>query len=228
MDVSSGARLDVLLSVTRSIMNERKLKMADPTKIVDVTAPIYATEMHEVWDEITDERKMQWRALAYKVYEAHVKNKLEGLDMAAEIVEAVQVAPSTPKSWLRGVQEAKNALVWATDKMKRDIETRVTVPETLPEDFNAEDPYKDLRAGDMVPTIVPRSLQCGAENEDAWVCTRERHPAHWHHWDDDLGLADDEQEEELMEAIEGRILVTWFDGESVDSLHPALGDLEED
>lgn len=204
--------------------------MADPTRIVDNVAPIYAQELGEDWESMTEERKRQFRALAYKVYEVHVKNKLEGLDLSVQIVEAVQVAPSTPKSWLKGVQEAKNALKWAIEGMTTDIETRVTVPEFLPEDFDSPDEYADLRAGDSVPEIVPQDQQCGAVHEDAWTCTRRKHPDHWHHWDDDLGLSDEDarDESELMDMIEGKILATWHEGQRLDSLHPALGDLDDD
>lgn len=202
--------------------------MADPTTIVDRVAPIYAQELGEDWETLSTERKERYRVLAYKIYEIHVTNKLEGLDMAAEIIEAVQVAPSTPKTWLKGVQEAKNALKWATEKMRADIETRVTVPDVLPEDFNAEDPHSALRAGDIAPEVVLGPDRCGVEHEDNWVCSRPKHPDHWMHYDADPGEFYDD-DDELVDILEGTILATWhYEGERLDSLHPALGELEEE
>lgn len=199
--------------------------MADPTKIVDATAPVYAKQMGEDWDSLTEERQREWRILVYKIYEVHVQNKLSGFEQAVDIVEMVQTAPSTPKSWLRGVQEAKNALVWALEGFKEDIETRVMVPETLPEDFALEDEYKDLRAGDVAPEQLSKAV-CGEVHEDNWMCTRPPHPEHWMHWDADMGeYANDE---DLSVELEGRILATWKQGQRLDTLHPALGDLEDD
>lgn len=199
--------------------------LADPTKIVDSTAPIYAKEMGEEWDSISEERKREWRALAFKIYEVHVKNKFEGLDSAVAVIEAVQLAESTPKSWLRGVQEAKNALVWAIAGFRTDIETRVDVPDALPDDFSREDEYKDLRAGDVAPEQATGAV-CGAVHDDNWTCTRPPHPEHWLHWDADMGeWADDD---ELSVELDGRILATWHYGERLDTLHPALGELEDD
>lgn len=202
--------------------------MADPTKIVDRVAPIYAQELGEDWETLSQARRERFRALAYKIYEIHVTNKLEGLDMAVEIIEAVQVAESTPKSWLRGVQEAKNALVWATTTMRDDIQTRINVPDVLPDGFNAEDPHKDLRAGDKAPEIVLGPERCGAEHEDNWVCSRPAHPGHWMHYDADPGEFYDD-DDQLIESLDGMILATWHhEGERLDSLHPALGELDEE
>ncbi len=201
--------------------------MADPTKIVDSVAPMYAKELGEDWDSLSEERQRKYRVLAYKIYEVHVQNKLSGFRQAVDIVEMVQTTPSTPKSWLRGVQEAKNALVWALEGFTADIETRVTVPDVLPDDFNADDPYKDLRAGDTVPEIVPPDLWCGAEHDEMWTCTREKHPAHWMHWDSDPGRGYDD-DQELYEEINGKILATWHENTRLDTLHPALGDLDDE
>lgn len=208
------------------MMNERVVStMADPTRIVDATAPVYAREMNEVWDDMTEERKRQWRALAYNVYEAHVKNKLSGLDAAVETIEAVQTAPSTPKSWLRGVQEAKNFLVFRITELKDDIETRVEVPEFVPDALDMPDPYGDLRAGDVAPETLLKDGTCGHIHVDNWVCTRPSHPEHWNHWDADMGEYEDD--DELRVELEGRILATWRYDERLDTLHPALGDLDD-
>jgi hypothetical protein len=176
---------------------------------------------------MSTERLERFRALAYKIYEIHVVNKLEGLDMAVEIIEAVQVAESTPKSWLRGVQEAKNALVWATEAMRTDVETRVNVPDALPDDFTAEDPHATLRAGDKAPEIVLGPDRCGAEHDQNWVCSRSIHPDHWMHYDADAGEFYDD-DDQLVEIVDGAILATWHEGQRLDSLHPALGDLEDE
>jgi len=199
--------------------------MADPTMIVDSTAPVYAKQMGEDWDSITEERRREWRILAYKIYEVHVQNKLAGFTQAVQLVEAVQVAPSTPKSWLRGVQEAKNALVWALEGFTSDIETRVDIPDVLPDDFALEDDYKDLRAGDVAPEQASGPV-CGEVHDDNWTCTRPPHPEHWHHWDADMG--EYAQDDELSVELEGRILATWKQGQRLDTLHPALGDLEDE
>lgn len=200
--------------------------MADPTTIVDSVAPIYAQEMGEAWDTITEERKRQWRALAYRIYEVHVQNKVTGFRQSIEIVEGVQVAPSTPKSWLRGVQEAKNALVWSIESFEADIATRVEVPDVLPDDFDKEDPYKDLRAGDVAPENTPGVAPCGAFHADNWQCTRDAHPDHWIHMDCDMG--EYSKDDDLRPELEGRILATWHNDQRLDTLHPALGDLEDD
>lgn len=211
---------------TMRTTNERVVStLADPTKIVDSVAPIYAQEMGEDWDTITEERKRLWRALAFKLYEVHVKNKFEGLNSAVAVIEAVQLAESTPKTWLRGVQESKNALVWAIQGFERDIETRVEVPDVLPDDFAEEDPYKDLRAGDIAPENAS-GKQCGAYHDDNWCCTRDPHPDHWIHMDCDMG--EYEADDELREELDGRILATWHNGQRLDTLHPALGELEDD
>lgn len=199
--------------------------MADPTTIVDATAPIYAKQMGEDWDAIGEQRQREWRVLAYKIYEVHVQNKVAGFAQSVEIVEMVQVAPSTPKSWLRGVQEAKNALVWALEGFTADIETRVEVPDVLPDDFDKEDPYKDLRAGDIAPDEGSGRV-CGALHDDNWQCSRPEHPDHWIHMDCDMG--EYAQDDELSVELEGRILATWRQGQRLDTLHPALGDLDEE
>lgn len=201
--------------------------MADPTKIVDAVAPVYAKELGEDWDTLSEKRQREYRALAYKIYEVHVQNKLSGFRQAIEIVEMVQTAPSTPKSWLRGVQEAKNALLWALEGFEDDITTRVTVPDYLPDDFTAEDPHASLRAGDEVPSLVPPDQWCGAEHDELWTCTRAQHPDHWMHWDADPGRGYDE-DEELYDAINGKILATWHENTRLDTLHPALGDLDDE
>jgi len=212
---------------TMRMMNERVVStLADPTRIVDTTAPVYAAAMEESWDDMTEERKRLWRALAYNVYEAHVKNKLGGLDAAVETIEAVQTAPSTPKSWLRGVQEAKNFLMFRIAELKDDIETRVEVPDTVPDALDMPDPYKDLRAGDAVPEELLNGTACGALHEDNWVCTRPPHPDHWNHWDSDMGEYGDD--DELRPELEGRILATWRQDQRLDTLHPALGDLDDE
>src|SRR5690242_19506537 len=211
-------------TVRTSLMNERRCSMADPTRIVDATAPVYAREMNESWDDMAEERKRLWRALAYNVYEAHVKNKLSGLDAAVETIEAVQTARSTPKSWLRGVQEAKNFLVFRIEELRADIETRVEVPDTVPDALDMEDPYKDLRAGDVAPESLLKDGTCGAVHENNWICTRPPHPDHWNHWDADMG--EYEEDDELRAELEGRILATWKNDQRLDTLHPALGDLD--
>lgn len=199
--------------------------MSDPTTIVEKTAPAYASMMGEEWDEIDEQRREWWRALAFKVYELHVANKLDGLKMAIDAVEAVQVAESTPKSWLRGAQETKNALVWLMQGVQADMYTAVEVPDSLPADFDEEDPYKDLRAGDLAPEIVPERERCNALHADNWSCTRRKHPDHWSHWDSEPGdFYDDDQE--LIEYIHGCILATWHNDYSLETLHPAFGDLE--
>ncbi len=199
--------------------------MADPTKIVDSTAPVYAKQMGEDWEALSEERQRDWRVLAYKIYEVHVQNKTQGFKQAVDIIEAVQLAPSTPKTWLRGVQEAKNALVWALEGFLSDIETRVEVPDVLPDDFALEDEYKDLRAGDVAPEQALGAL-CGEVHEDNWTCTRPPHPEHWMHWDADMG--EYAQDDELSVELEGRILATWHQGQRLDTLHPALGDLDDE
>lgn len=200
--------------------------MADPTEIVDRIAPIYAQEMGEDWDELSEERRLQWRILAYKTYEVHVKNKREGIVYAIDTIESVQIAPSTPKSWLRGVQEAKNALVWMLEGFDGEIETRVMVPESVPEDFSHVDPYIDVRGGDECPEIVPKGEQCGAMHVDNWSCTRAKHPDHWMHWDADPGDFYDQEDGELIIGLDGKVLATWFEDDTLTSLHPALGDLD--
>jgi hypothetical protein len=210
----------------RMMKSERVVRtLADPTVIVDGTAPVFAKQMGEDWDTISEERKREWRILAYKIYEIHVQNKLAGFTQAVTIVEMVQTTPSTPKSWLRGVQEAKNALAWALENLKSDIDTHVEVPDVLPDDFSAEDEYKDLRAGDVAPE-QPVGVTCGEVHEDNWTCTRPPHPEHFMHWDADMG--EYAQDAELSVELEGRILATWKHGQRLDTLHPALGDLEDD
>lgn len=200
--------------------------MADPTKIVDRTASTYATMMGEEWDLITAERKLLWRALAFRAYELHAKNRLDAMQQCIEVVESVQTAPSTPKGWLRGAQEAKNALVLFHLEAIEDLTTRPTIPEFVPDGLDAEDPYKSARAGDLEPEVVPRGQQCGAMHEDSWECTRAKHPDHWIHWDSDLGEGYDYEEDE--EGLKGVIIATWFNDQRLDSLHPAVGELEEE
>ena len=198
--------------------------MSDPTNVVDGSAPAYASMMGEVWDELTWERKLLWRALAFKAYEKHVQNKLLGMQEAIEVIEEVQVADSTPKNWLRGTQEAKNALVVMYMTATAELEVRVDVPETLPEDFALEDPYAALRAGDMEPERVSERERCNAQHEDDWVCTRRKHPEHHQHWDANLDMPEGEDGPEVDD---GQILATWRNYQRLESLHPAFGDLEE-
>lgn len=199
--------------------------MADPTRIIDRTANVYATKMGEDWDSLSQERKLQWRALAFLVYEVHVKNRLDAMEQCIEVAEMVQTAPSTPKGWLRGAQETKNALVAFHLNALDELDTRPEIPEAFPEDLGKEDPYKDLRAGDLDPEKATEGLQCGAMHEDNWTCTRKKHPDHWNHWDSDLG---DYYEEEDVEYLEGQILATWYDGQRLDSLHHALGEIDDE
>lgn len=200
--------------------------MADPTIVIDQMAPGFAYEMGEDWDTLSVERQLQWRVLAYKTYEAHVKNKVDGFRQSIDVIESVQVAPSTPKSWLRGVQEAKNALVWTWEGFADELETRVAVPDVLTEDLESPDPYAHLRAGDLAPEIAFPGSGCGAEHHDNWVCSRPPHPDHWAHYDADPGAFRDEDGEPIEE-LEGYILATWRNGQRLDSLHPALGHLED-
>lgn len=200
--------------------------MADPTKIVDRTAATYAKMMNEDWDSLSAQRKLDWRALAFRVYELHAKNRLDAMTQAIEVVEGVQTAPSTPKGWLRGAQEAKNALVTFHMMAVDDLTTRSTIPDTVPDDLDAQDPYIDLRAGDLEPERVPRAQQCGVVHDDSWECTRAKHPAHWMHWDSDLGDGYDYEEDE--EGLDGVIIATWRGEERLDSLHPAVGELEDE
>lgn len=182
------------------------------------------------WETLSPEMQRRFRALAFKVFEAHVVNKIEGFKMAIEVVENVQVAPSTPKSWLRGVQEAKNALVWVLDGFADELETRVDVPDALPDGFDALDPYEHLRAGETAPQEANEGALCGAEHESMWQCTRAPHPSHWQHWDASTdGLQwdeDDEEDAEFVSSLDGIILATWHDDGRLESLHPALGELD--
>lgn len=195
--------------------------MADPTSIINKTAPMYAEVMGEAWDELTEERKMLYRSLAFRVYEVHVKNRLDAMQNCIEVIEGVQTAQSTPKGWLRGVQESKNALVLYHLTATEELQTRPSIPEELPEDFNVEDPYATLRAGDTEPETTPEGLQCGAQHEFNWTCTRPAHPEHWMHWDADPGDNED------LEDLTGTILATWKDGETLESLHPVFGDPDD-
>lgn len=199
--------------------------MSDPTRIIDRTAVVYATKMNEDWDTISDARKLEWRALAFIVYEVHVKNRLDAMEQCIEVAESVQTAPSTPKGWLRGAQETKNALVAFHLGAVDELTTRVEVPEMVPDDLDAEDPHVTLRAGDYDPENVPSAKRCGAIHEDDWSCTRAKHPEHWMHWDSDLGVGYDEEDSEYLE---GQIIATWHNGQRLDSLHHAIGELEED
>src|SRR5690349_4985021 len=118
--------------------------MADPTAIIDHTAPVYAEQMGETWDDLSPRRKREWRALAFKIYELHAKNKIEGMKNCLETLDNVMTAPSTPKTWLRGVQEAKNALVAVSMAAANDLTTGATIPDEIPDDFDTPDPYVAL------------------------------------------------------------------------------------
>lgn len=194
-------------------------------RIVDGSAPAYAKMLGEEWEDLTDERKLLWRSLAFKAYEKHVDNKLLGMRECVELIEEVQVADSTPKNWLRGVQEAKNALVVMLLSATDELEVRVEVPDVLPNDFALEDPYRHLRAGDMEPEKVSERERCNAQHEDDWVCTRRKHPEHFQHWDANLDMPEGEDGPEVDD---GQILATWRNGQRLETLHPAFGDLDEE
>lgn len=198
--------------------------MGDPTIVMQKTAESYARILGEDWDELSQERQERFRVLAFSVYQMHVTNKLQGMKMAIEAVEDVQCAPSTPKRWLPGVQEAKNALCFMVEEELELLEIAVEVPDVVPDNLDANDPYEDLRAGDRSPYDALKSTEvCGnVKSEDGdtgWTCTRLHHPAHWKCWDDDPG--------EWYEDADGEILVTWYqDGGPLESIHPAVKEFE--
>lgn len=195
------------------------MNINSPVEITEKTAKTYASSMREEWDELSDERKMHWRALAFRIYEMHCKNKLNGMTMALNEIEEVQLAPSTPKRWLPGVQEARNAIALMITEELDTLDVRVTVPESVPDAFDAIDPYLTLSAEDVDPYIGTESdLQCGYVHEDGWTCTREMHPMHWQHWDSNPA--------EFYEDTNGEILVTWFYDEDVTTVHPAVLEYE--
>lgn len=200
--------------------------MADPTSIVERTAPTYAEQMGETWDELTPRRQREWRALAYKIYELHIKNKLEGMSQSVEVLDSVLTAPSTPKNWLRGVQEAKNAMIALNLAAAMELRTHADIPDAFPWDLTEEDPYIELRAGDVEPETVSEHERCNAQVDD-WTCTRRRHPSHWKHWDADSSEIVDEDGDEMPE-LEGIILSTWYDGRKLETLHPVIGFLDEE
>lgn len=193
--------------------------MSDPTSIVEKTARQYAHELGEDWDDLTPLRQQRFRAMAFKIYELHVTNKLSGMAMCCDAIEDVQTAASTPKNWLRGVQEAKNALVTLVEDELEAVRVHVTVPDAPTDDLDASDPYETLEAGDPEPYgNVKSKNRCGSLHNDNWTCTREKHPEHWQHWDSDPA--------DFYRDTDGEILVTWRDPEVLDSVHRAVIEYE--
>lgn len=198
--------------------------MGNPTLVIQKTAESYARVLGDEWEDLTPERQERFRVLSFHIYQMHVSNKLQGMKQAIEAVEDVQCAPSTPKRWLPGVQEAKNALCFMVEEEMEILEMRVEVPDVVPDNLDAEDPYSTLTAGDKSPYGLIKSEDlCGVvksdDGENGWTCTRLHHPSHWQHWDNDPG--------EWYEDADGEILVTWFDGGPLETVHPAVKEYED-
>lgn len=194
--------------------------MSNPTDIVEKTSKQYAHELGMDWDDdLTPLQQQKFRALAFKIYELHVQNKLQGMQMACEVIEDVQTSAATPKNWLRGVQEAKNALVVMLEAELETLEVSVEVPDAPTDDLDAHDKYETLEAGDKDPYDgLKASKRCGAVHDDNWTCTREKHPEHWQHWDSDPA--------DFYRDTDGEILVTWRNASTLDSVHRAVVEYE--
>lgn len=197
-------------------IQRRVIKLSDPSWIVEKTAEAYAEVLDEEWDALSPERQMKFRILAYNVLDNHMRNKINGMKLSISVVEDVLCAPSTPKRWLPGVQEAKNALFFALEIEGDALEVRVNIPESVPNGLESHDPYSTLEAGDLDPyeAMGDKSERCGKVHGEGWSCTRPVHPEHFQCWDAEPA--------EFYRDCEGEILVTWTSEDELTSVHPAV------
>lgn len=198
----------------------------DPTRLIQATAESYARVLGEEWEDLSAERQQKFRVLSYHIYTMHCTNKLAGIKQAVDEVDDVLLAPSTPKRWLPGVQEAKNSLIAMMVEEMDTLEMRVAVPDGVPDDLEAEDPHSTLEAGVKSPYgLVKAEDRCGLlkpSDEDAeygWTCTRPKHPDHWLHWDD--------ESDGFYDNADGEILVTWHSDGPLESIHMAVIEYED-
>lgn len=195
--------------------------MNDVVEMVERTAQSYAKVLREKWDDMPAKRQDMFRQLAFFIYEMHIKNKLNGMSEALQVIQQVQQAPSTPKRWLPGVQEAANAVgLYIADEVELH-EIAVEVPETVPDDLTKADPYSHLTAEDTDPYggCVPSKERCGALHDENWTCTRPVHPSHWQHWDSDP--------EDFYKETGTDILVTWNGNGEIRTIHRAVLEYED-
>lgn len=190
--------------------------MNDVVDVIERTAQSHAKVLHEKWDDLPESRREMFRKLAYLIYTMHIKNKLMGMQEMIQVVEDVQTAGSTPKRWLPGVKEAKNAMLWYLECAEGELSITVEVPEVVPTDLEQPDPYAELGAEDTDPYNATEGVEdrCGWVHPDEWSCTRPNHPDHWQHWDAESGG--------IYPGTETHILATWFGSNELDTIHRAV------
>jgi hypothetical protein len=195
--------------------------MHDPTMRVESVAQSLSKLLLEDYEHMTDLRRQTFRAAAFQIYSQFLEARFTTLDDVLDILEEVRIAPSTPKSWLRGVEEATNAVAvtYAHERDFKEVGSRV--PETLFDGWADADPLADIVAGDVSPHAYNPEAQCGHWHLNGWQCSRPEHPSHWKHYDHDPTFWDEDAE--FMDEI----IVTWYADNAVETYHPNI-ELAED
>jgi len=187
--------------------------MIDPSREVEDVAIALTKVLGDDWESLSPERRARMRATAFYVFENTLEARKRTMEQCVSMIEDLMNAPSTPKRWLPGIKEAMNTVRVRAMFESEELVIGASVPEHLPSNFEADDPYEHLTPGDFDPNpVLPVEERCGARHDGGWECTRAVHPPHWRHWDSDR---------EVVSALSGQIHTMWYTEDDELALSPA-------